>query len=523
MERLHLPQNLKVHIAGLEKPNYAIVAANMGVRYGLYTAFPFVAEKLFGKRVWPIIPFKWMTDKSKQVPLYINANMRHTIQDSGLYSLLFGVHKDKATKEFVYKWYDALVEFTLEHGQDVTCVEVDAQAIIGVDETWHLRERMRRELPNNRIINVFHVEDGLYGLDRLIEYSDYLAIGSGVTNNGFLAYPLCKYIKKKKPDLDIHLLGCTKEEVLKQCSRVCTSSDSVSWMAPMQFGEFDNGERIDNLDSEKVRKMVGDKTYTAIRNMNGEKVTNASIVSAEICKRNYSKWCGWQDYVGYGQEVIPVAQKRGVILLSGGMDSITLLYDKKDEIALAIGFDYGGNHNKTELEYAQRHCEKLGIKMITIPMPFMSQYFSGSLLTGSDSVQDGDSVESKKSSVVPFRNGIMLSIACGLAESNGLDRVFIANHKGKETVLPDCSSSFIDGMNAAMSAGTYANVSIVAPYTSFFKSDILSVGNRLGIDYSDTYSCYKGGEHHCGVCAACVERKQAMADAGITDNTIYEQ
>lgn len=523
MDRLHLPKNLKVHFAGLEKPNYAIVAANMGVRYGLYTAFPFVAEKLFGKKQWPIIPFKWMTNTNKQVPMYINANMRHTIQDSGLYSLLFGVHRDKATKEFVYKWYDALVEFTLEHGQDVTVVEVDAQAIIGVEETWSLRERMRRDLPKNRIINVFHIEDGQYGLDRLIEYSDYLAIGSGVTNNGFFAYPLCKYIKSKKNDIDIHLLGCTKKDVLAQCSRVCTSSDSVSWMSPMQFGEFDNGERIDNLDSKKVRNMIGDKTYVSIRNMNGEKVTNASIVSAELCKINYSKWCGWQDYDKYGKEIIPIPQKNGVILLSGGMDSVTLLHEKKDEISLAIGFDYGGNHNMVELEYAKRHCDLLGVKLIVIPMPFMSQYFSGSLLNGSDSVQDGDSVESKKSSVIPFRNGIMLSIACGIAESNGLNKVFVANHKGNETVLPDCSQEFIDGMNRAMVYGTYTNVTIVAPYTSLYKSDILSLGNKLGIDYASTYSCYKGGETHCGVCAACVERKKALLDANIKDNTIYKQ
>lgn len=304
MEALHSPTNLKVHFAGLEKPNYSIVASMMGIQYGLYTAFPFVASMIFGKKVWPIIPFKWMTDTNVDVPWYINHNMRHTIQDSGLFSLLFGKHKDKATKNMVYMWYDKLIEFTLQHGQDVTCVEVDAQAIIGVKETWELRERMRRDLPNNRIINVFHIEDGKYGLDRLIEYSDYLAIGSGVTNNGLYARPLVKYIKDKKPSIDIHLLGCTKQNVLKECANLCTSSDSVTWQKPMQFGEFDNtGYRIDYLDSEKVKRLVGEQVWGAIREYNGEKITNASVVSATIQKSRYVKYCGNQDYRMLGIEI----------------------------------------------------------------------------------------------------------------------------------------------------------------------------------------------------------------------------
>lgn len=526
MEKLHLPENLKVHFAGLEKPNYAIVAAQMGIQYGLYTAFPFVAQKLFGKRVWPIIPFKWMTDTTKEVPWYVNNNMRHTIQDSGLYSLLFGKHQDKATKDMIYRWYDKLVEFTLEHGQDVTCVEVDAQAIIGVEETWKLRERMRNDLPNNRIINVFHIEDGKDGLDRLIEYSDYLAIGSGVTNNGLYARPLVQYIKEKKPSLDIHLLGCTKESVLRECATLCTSSDSVTWQKPMQFGEFDNsGYRIESLDSEKVKKMFGKDLWDRIREYNGEKITNASIVSATIQKNRYTKWCGCQDCRPLGVEIKKdnKNKKHSVILLSGGMDSVTLLYDKKEEIALAILFDYGANHNKKEGIWAEYHCKKLGIPIIKISLDFMGKYFTGNILHGANNVKDGANDDSKKDSVVPFRNGILLSIACGVAESNGLDAVLIANHKAETTTLPDCSEEFINGMNMAMQRGTYVGVKIDAPYTEWGKSDIVRHGNEIGLDYSKTYSCYKGGDIHCGVCPACVERKKSLADANIDDNTIYEQ
>ena len=305
MNEIHLTENIKVHFAGLEKPNYCIVASQLGVQYGLYTAFPFVAERIFKKKVWPIIPFKWMTNASMQVPQYINLNMRHTIQDSGLFSLLFGRHKDKATKQFVYKWYDELIRFTNDHAQDVTVVEVDAQSILGVDETWEFRERIAKDLPNNRIMNVYHIEDQKYGLDRLIEYSDYLAIGSGVTKNGLYTLPLVQYIKNKKPSIDIHLLGCTKQSILEKCSHLCTSSDSVTWQKPMQFGELNSsGDRIEWLDTDKVKDMVGEEIWNSIRLYQSARITNASIVSCEMYKRFYEIWCGNQDYRDYGKEII---------------------------------------------------------------------------------------------------------------------------------------------------------------------------------------------------------------------------
>ena len=295
MERLHLPDNMKVHFAGLEKPNYQIVATQMDIQYALYTAFPFVFKRVFGKPIWPIPRFKWMTNEETQVPAYLNHNMKHTIQDSGLFSLLFGKHKDKATVEMVYRWYDALVEFTLAHGQDVACVEVDAQAILGVKETWKLRERMRTDLPKNRIINVFHIEDGQYGLDRLIEYSDYIAIGSGVTKGNIYTKQLSSYIKAKKPEIDIHLLGCTNKKTLCECATLCTSCDSVTWLTPNRIGEFDNGARIENVNTKKIINMIGEDRWLQIRQQNGEKITNSSIVTAELFKRRFTKWCGNQD------------------------------------------------------------------------------------------------------------------------------------------------------------------------------------------------------------------------------------
>lgn len=215
--------------------------------------------------------------------------------------------------------------------------------------------------------------------------------------------------------------------------------------------------------------------------------------------------------------------KNSVIIVSGGMDSITLLYDHKDEIALGISFDYGSNHNAREIPFAKMHCERLGIKHITINLDFMHQYFKSSLLDGAEAIPEGHYADDNmKSTVVPFRNGIMLSIAIGIAESNNLDQVFIANHGGDHTIYPDCRPEFINAIDAAATAGTYNNSKVVAPYTKITKSDIARIGKKLGIDYTETWSCYKGGEVHCGKCGTCVERKEALAEAGIDDKTIYE-
>lgn len=215
--------------------------------------------------------------------------------------------------------------------------------------------------------------------------------------------------------------------------------------------------------------------------------------------------------------------KKSLIILSGGMDSVTLLYDKKDEIAVAVTFDYGSNHNKREEEFAKYHCNELGIEHIIIPLTFIHDYFKSSLLEGASAIPDGHyEDETMKSTVVPFRNGIMLSVACGLAESRELEKVLIANHFGDHAIYPDCRKGFIDAMSEAMKCGTYKGITIDAPYTTITKTDIAKIGKSLGIDYSKTYSCYKGGEKHCGKCGTCVERKEALRDAGIEDPTEYK-
>jgi 7-cyano-7-deazaguanine synthase len=205
------------------------------------------------------------------------------------------------------------------------------------------------------------------------------------------------------------------------------------------------------------------------------------------------------------------------------MDSVTMLHEYASRIDVAVNFSYGSNHNARELECARYHCQQLGIELIEIDLAFIGQYFHSSLLEGADAVPEGDyDFDNMKSTVVPFRNGIMLSAAAGLAESRGLTTVMIANHSGDHALYPDCRDSFIKAMSDAISKGTYDGVKIFAPYCLLTKAQIAMRGKQFDVDYAHTYSCYKGGEHHCGRCGTCIERRQALAEAGIVDPTIYD-
>ncbi|MCM1051459.1 MAG: 7-cyano-7-deazaguanine synthase QueC [Paenibacillus sp.] len=209
--------------------------------------------------------------------------------------------------------------------------------------------------------------------------------------------------------------------------------------------------------------------------------------------------------------------KKYLLVLSGGMDSVTMLHEYRDSISAAVTFQYGSNHNMREARCARINCEMLGIEWIEIDLSFMARHFNSSLLQGADAIPEGHyEDENMRSTVVPFRNGIMLAVAAGLAESRGLDGVMIANHSGDHAIYPDCRPEFIRSMGAAIADGTYEHLELFAPYTSFTKGEIALRGKNLGVDYSLTYSCYKGGEKHCGKCGTCIERAEALAYAGIT-------
>lgn len=215
--------------------------------------------------------------------------------------------------------------------------------------------------------------------------------------------------------------------------------------------------------------------------------------------------------------------KKSLIVYSGGLDSTTLLWEYAPEIALAVNFHYGSNHNEREAACARSNCQKLGIPLLEIDLEFMSKYFKSSLLEGGDAIPEGNyDDDNMRSTVVPFRNGIMLSVAAGLAETNELTTILIANHAGDHAIYPDCRPGFVDAMGKAISEGTYEGIKLSAPYTHLTKAQIVERGARLGVDYSDTYSCYRGGEKHCGTCGTCRERAEAFTLAGIPDPTQYE-
>ena len=216
--------------------------------------------------------------------------------------------------------------------------------------------------------------------------------------------------------------------------------------------------------------------------------------------------------------------RNSLIALSGGVDSTTLLYEYREEVACAVGFDYGSKHNARELAAAKAICRELEIPYLIIPLAFIGEYFRSDLLLSGGEMQLGDySEENMRSTVVPFRNGIMLSILAGLAESRDLQQVLIANHFGDHAIYPDCRESFVKPMGEAITAGTSNGVKLVAPYTKLTKAEIVARGTRLGVPYGKTYSCYQGGERHCGRCGTCRERHDAFVANGLEDPTLYEE
>ena len=216
--------------------------------------------------------------------------------------------------------------------------------------------------------------------------------------------------------------------------------------------------------------------------------------------------------------------RNSLIALSGGVDSTTLLYEYREEIACAVGFDYGSKHNARELAAAKAICHELEIPYLIIPLAFIGEYFRSDLLLSGGEMQLGDySEENMSSTVVPFRNGIMLSVLAGLAESRDLQQVLIANHFGDHAIYPDCRESFVKPMGEAITAGTSNGVKLVAPYTALTKTEIVARGTRLGVPYGKTYSCYQGGERHCGRCGTCRERHDAFVANGLEDPTLYEE
>jgi 7-cyano-7-deazaguanine synthase len=178
---------------------------------------------------------------------------------------------------------------------------------------------------------------------------------------------------------------------------------------------------------------------------------------------------------------------------------------------LVVFFNYGSKHNAEEIKYAKYNCERLNIPHKEIKLDLNELGFKSDLLKSGGDIPKGHyEDETMKSTVVPFRNGIMLSIAAGLAESIECSGILISNHFGDHAIYPDCRASFIDPMYEAIKEGTYLKVEVLAPFTQLTKREVALIGKELEVDFAKTYSCYEGKETHCGECGTCTERKEAL-------------
>jgi 7-cyano-7-deazaguanine synthase len=218
------------------------------------------------------------------------------------------------------------------------------------------------------------------------------------------------------------------------------------------------------------------------------------------------------------------AKRRVVVLLSGGMDSVTALHwaFRHHEVTAAVSFHYGSKHNDREIPFAEIQAKRLAVPHLTIPLGFIAEQFDSHLLKSGGEIPKGHYEESSmQKTVVPFRNGIMLAIAAGLAESRKAEALVIAAHSGDHAIYPDCRETFMQPMAEAIRNGTYAQIDVLRPFIDQTKAGIARLGADLGVDFSQTWSCYVGGDVHCGECGTCVERREAFELAGVPDPTRY--
>lgn len=215
-----------------------------------------------------------------------------------------------------------------------------------------------------------------------------------------------------------------------------------------------------------------------------------------------------------------------LLICSGGFDSVTLAYRLAAEHSLGalLTFDYGQRHRK-EIDAAKRSAEQLAVPHLVMDISTIGRQLSGSALTDDIAVPHGHySEENMKLTVVPNRNAIMLTIAFGVASARGFDSVALAVHGGDHFIYPDCRPDFIRlfGQMQARALEGVADVALLAPYVDADKTEIARDAARFAVPVADTWSCYEGGEIHCGRCGTCVERIEAMTLAGMADPTPYQ-
>lgn len=206
-------------------------------------------------------------------------------------------------------------------------------------------------------------------------------------------------------------------------------------------------------------------------------------------------------------------KKKALVVLSGGMDSNTVLWYAKEQYdeVHAISFNYGSKHNDRELQFAKRNTDFLNIEHKIIPLLFSEWGFRSNLLKEGGDIPEGHyEADSMALTIVPFRNGIMSSIAVGYAESNKIGHVLLGSHKGDNAQYPDCRYEFSQAFNLAVYIGTGYRVKFISPFNDLMKDEVCERGLELGVHYHNTWSCYRGQERPCLKCGTCVERTEAF-------------
>lgn len=293
-----LGSNIKVHFVYNGGPE-GIALDLAGAEYRLFSCYDYIKSKKPGDN---------MVNGSENVVTIKQdcLSKRHVIQDSGLFTMMFGSGKgNKVDFKAISDWQDKLAQFVQQNELEATIVECDAQKLVGPELAWELRHRLKHQLPYHRIINVFHLEDGKDGLDRLIDYSEYIAIsvpelriarGSAYKKD---THHLAKYIKSRKPSIDIHLLGCTEPKMLRE-NRFCTSSDSSSWLSFVRYGYL-KGNHMSAMkpqyEQDLIAKVEREMSIRGIREMKPslKRWIAMNSVAATYHRGRYEKAAGPQD------------------------------------------------------------------------------------------------------------------------------------------------------------------------------------------------------------------------------------
>jgi 7-cyano-7-deazaguanine synthase len=213
-----------------------------------------------------------------------------------------------------------------------------------------------------------------------------------------------------------------------------------------------------------------------------------------------------------------------VVIFSGGMDSFTVLNLATNQglEVFVLSFDYGQRHKK-ELDYAARACKTLGVADKIVDISAINQLIGGSSLTTDIEVAEGHYEEdSMKSTVVPNRNMILLSMAVGYTVTINASKVYYGAHSGDHAIYPDCRPEFVHKMNGVCAIANYDALEIVTPYLDVSKTAILTADLAMGLDYNQTWTCYNGREKACGKCGACQEQLEAFTENGLNDPLAYE-